>query len=158
VFPSPDTIRAKSAFTAVVPDDSWNSSTQTDRFRSGVRPSVVHVFIHSLSPSYTLWDFGAYRLSPPLVQDHTTGIVCDSPTTRDGTESTPTIVKFHREVPLILKNLRSLGVTVAACSRTSAPKTCVSVPSLAQCSINCIDGAFYGTARARHPGMAKKTL
>ena len=92
--------------TLVVPDDSWNSSTQTDRFRSGVRPSVVRVFIHSLSPSYTLWDFGAYRLSPPLVQDHTSGIVCDSPTTRDGTESTPTIVKFHREVPLILKNLR----------------------------------------------------
>lgn len=72
---------------------------------------------------YTLWDFGANRLSPPLVQDHTTGIVCDSPTTRDGTESTPTIIKFHREVPMILKNLRSLGVTVAACSRTSAPKT-----------------------------------
>ncbi|KIM55700.1 hypothetical protein SCLCIDRAFT_1220986 [Scleroderma citrinum Foug A] len=90
---------------------------------------------------YTLWAFGAYGLSPPLVQDHTTGIVCDSPTACDGTESPPTIVKFHREVPMILKNLRSLGVTVATCSRTSTPKMALEALKL----IRIIDGSSTDT-------------
>lgn len=71
---------------------------------------------------YTLWDFWVdTHIEPPLHQDPKTGVVYDNSTGYYGREG-PSTVEFYGDVPGILKNLRDAGVTIAACSRTSAIK------------------------------------
>ncbi|KAI6010992.1 magnesium-dependent phosphatase-1 [Pisolithus microcarpus] len=74
---------------------------------------------------YTLWDFWIdFHITPPILQDRATGTVYDSSTSDIyyGRRNSPNIIEFYRDVPGILRNLRRESVTVAACSRTPAPK------------------------------------
>ncbi|KAG6332719.1 hypothetical protein ID866_6373 [Astraeus odoratus] len=72
---------------------------------------------------YTLWDFWVdTHITPPLRQDRKTGAVYDSTTGHYSNENSPNVVKFYRDVPGILKDLKDAGITIAACSRTSAIK------------------------------------